>query len=130
MEDRYVIPCDRAKTGVLSGRTGTFRVLLEPQACGARHFSLLVNTMNAGIRGDAHKHEDSEHGWYILSGRGTLYIEDRPYRLEPGTAAYVPINVIHSLEADPDEDLTYVVVYAPPGPEQKLIENGEKAFVK
>jgi hypothetical protein len=29
---------------------------------------------------------------------------------------------------DPEEDLTYVLIYAPPGPEQKLKEKGAHAF--
>jgi hypothetical protein len=36
--------------------------------------------------------------------------------------------VLHKVDADPDEDLTYVVIYAPPGPEQLLKQKGARAF--
>ncbi|MFC1798857.1 cupin domain-containing protein, partial [Thermodesulfobacteriota bacterium] len=69
-----------------------------------------------------------EHCWYILSGKGTVYMEDEPTRIGPETAIFTPAGVMHKVEVDPDEDLTYVVIYAPPGPEQKLKENGATAF--
>jgi len=36
--------------------------------------------------------------------------------------------MLHKIVVGPDEDLTYVVVYAPPGPEQQLKKLGEHAF--
>ena len=47
---KYVVPLKEAITGVLHGRAGTFRILMDEETSGARHFSLLVNTMNAGVR--------------------------------------------------------------------------------
>jgi hypothetical protein len=41
---------------------------------------------------------------------------------------YAPAGILHQLDVGPDEDLTYVVVYAPPGPEQELKKFGAKAF--
>lgn len=128
MEKRYVVPLKDAVTGVLHGRAGTFRVLIDEESSGAKHFSLLVNTMKAGMQGSEHKHEDNEHCWYILSGTGTMYIEGKPAKIGPDMAVFAPANIMHRIDVDPDEDLTYVLVYAPPGPEQKLKESGEHAF--
>ncbi len=90
--------------------------------------NLLVNTIKAGVQGSEHKHEDNEHCWYILSGTGTMYIEGKPSKIGPEMAVFAPANTTHRIDADPDEDLTYVLIYAPPGPEQKLKERGEHAF--
>jgi mannose-6-phosphate isomerase-like protein (cupin superfamily) len=103
-------------------------VPLKDAVTGAKHFSLLVNTMKAGIKGGEHKHTDNEHCWYILSGTGTMYIEGQSYRIEPQMAVFAPANKMHRIDVDPDGDLTYVLVYAPPGPEQQLKEKGEHAF--
>ncbi len=127
MEKKPVVALKDAVTGVLHGGGGTFRVLIDEESSGAKHFSLLVNTMNAGVKGSPHKH-DVEHCWYILSGRGTMFIQDRSFEIAPEMAVFAPANVLHRIEVGSDEDLTYVVVYAPPGPEQLLKERGEHAF--
>ena len=127
MEKKYVVALKDAVTGFLPSRTGTFRVLIDEEASGAKNFSLLINTMNAGVNGVEHKHE-VEHCWYILSGRGTMYIVGEPYELEPEMAVYAPAETMHRIDVGPDEDLTYVLIYAPPGPEQQLKKSGEHAF--
>ena len=127
MEKKFVVALKEAVTGVLHGGAGTFRVLIDEEISGAKHFSLLVNTMNAGVKGSEHKH-DVEHCWYILSGRGTMYINGEPFEIGPEMGVFAPANVLHKIDVGPDEDLTYVVIYAPPGPEQLLKQRGERAF--
>jgi mannose-6-phosphate isomerase-like protein (cupin superfamily) len=127
MEKKYVVALKDAVTGVLHGNAGTFRVLIDEEASGAKHFSLLINTMNAGVKGAEHKHE-VEHCWYVLSGRGTMYIAGEAYDLEPEMAVYAPADTMHRIDVGPDEDLNFVVIYAPPGPEQLLKKAGAHAF--
>ena len=127
MGKKYIVPLNEAITGTLHGANGTFRILIDEPVSGAKNFSLLVNTSNAGTKGAAHKH-DVEHCWYILSGKGTVFMEDEPTRIGPEMAIFTPAGVMHKVEVDPDEDLTYVVIYAPPGPGQKLKEKGASAF--
>jgi mannose-6-phosphate isomerase-like protein (cupin superfamily) len=126
-EQQYVVALKDAVTGVLHGGGGTFRILIDKEVGGAKNFSCLVNTMFKGVKGDPHKHE-VEHLWYILSGRGTMYLKGKAYEVGPEMAVYAPAGEIHSIDVGPDEDLTYVVVYAPPGPEQLLKQRGAKAF--
>jgi len=127
MEKKYVVPLKEAITGVLHGGIGTFRILIDEETSGARHFSLLVNTSRAGAKGSEHSH-DVEHCWYVLSGKGTMYLEGKSYRIEPQMAIYTPAHKLHKIDVDPEEDLTYVVIYAPPGPEQLLKQKGARAF--
>jgi len=127
MEKKYVVSIDEAISGVLHGNAGTFRILIDEKISGAQHLSLLVNTSKAGAKGSEHKH-DVEHCWYILSGSGTIYIEGEPYRIKPECAVYVPAGKMHRHEVDPEQDMTYVVIYAPPGPEKDLLEKGAHAF--
>lgn len=127
MEKKYIVPLNEAVTGVLHGGVGTFRILIDEQTSGAKNFSLLVNTTRAGAKGSEHTH-DVEHCWYVLSGKGTMYLDGKSSRIEPQTAIYTPAHVLHKVEVDPEEDLTYVVIYAPPGPEQLLKQKGARAF--
>jgi mannose-6-phosphate isomerase-like protein (cupin superfamily) len=48
--------------------------------------------------------------------------------MEPEMAVFAPANKMHRIDVDPEEDLTYVLIYAPPGPEKKLKEKGAQAF--
>jgi len=124
---KYVVPLKEAITGVLHGRAGTFRILIDEETSGAKHFSLLVNTLDAGKVSDEHKH-DVEHCWYVLSGKGTMIIGGESFPVGPDMAIFAPAHTLHQIIVGPDEDLTFIVVYAPPGPEQKLKKLGEHAF--
>lgn len=127
MGKQYVVALKDAVTGVLHGGVGTFRILIDEERSGAKHFSCLVNTMRAGSKGAEHKH-DVEHCWYILSGKGTMYIEGRAFEIGPDMAVFAPAETLHRIDVGPDGDLTYVVFYAPPGPEKLLKERGAHAF--
>ena len=127
MKKKLIVPLKEAVTGVLHGGAGTFRVLIDEEISGAKHFSLLVNTSNAGTKGSAHAHE-VEHCWYILSGKGTMYMNNEAFEIGPEMAIFAPAHILHKVDVGPEEDLTYVVIYAPPGPEQQLKQKGAKAF--
>ena len=129
MSQKRVYSLKEAQTGELHGGAGTFRVLIDKDMGGAKHLSFLVNTSKAGATGKPHKH-DVEHVWYVLSGSGTIFFEDdeEGQRMEPNCAVYTPANTIHHHRVDPAQDMTYIVVYAPPGPEQQLKAKGTQAF--
>jgi quercetin dioxygenase-like cupin family protein len=114
MEKKYVVPLSKAVLKDMHGGSGTARILIDEEISGARNFTLMVNTLKAGAESPEHKH-DAESGWYFLSGTGTIYIDGKQFKIGPQEAAFAPGNALHKLEAGPDEDLTYVIIYAPPG---------------
>lgn len=128
MTDKYVVPLEQADTGVLAGGEGTYRILIDQMNCGAKNYSMLINTMKAGATGSNHMHEHAEHCFYILSGSGKILIEGEPHALKPNCGVYVPARTMHQTIADEGEDLTYVVIYSPPGPEKELRKKGAGAF--
>ena len=103
----------------VAGGGGIFRILIDEETSGAKHFSLLVNEMAPGYKGKEHSHE-VEHCWYILQGKGIIRMGCKEYFIKQGDAVYAPIGLQHSVECTGDESLRYVVVYAPPGPEKEL----------
>jgi mannose-6-phosphate isomerase-like protein (cupin superfamily) len=118
---RYVVSESEAVKGKLPvpGGGGRFQIFIDEEISGAKHFSLLVNEMAPGYRGKEHSHA-VEHCWYILQGRGIIRMAGETYSIKPGDAVFAPIGMPHSVECIGDEPLRYVVVYAPPGPEQEL----------
>lgn len=127
MTKKVVVVLKDAVTGVLAGGKVTYRVPIDEESSDAQDFSLLVNTSNAGKKGARHKH-DVEHCWYILSGKETIYIGGQAFEIEPKMAIYAPPNVLHKLDVNPEKEITYVVVYTLPGPEQKLKRKGVHIF--
>ncbi|MBX5492342.1 MAG: cupin domain-containing protein [Chloroflexi bacterium] len=129
MARRYVVRDEDGVTGKLPvpGGGGTFRILLDRELGGAQHFSLLLNEIQPGYVGAYHQH-DVEHAWYILQGRGTMWIDDVAYEIGPHMAVYAPAGVPHKVASTGGEPLRYLVVYAPPGPEQELRARGEQAY--
>ena len=127
MKRKLIYRLDEAQTGVLHGGAGIYRILIDEEMGGAENFSLLQSTSKAGAKGKEHSHK-VEHCWYILSGTGTFFMDGEPHRIGPNMAIFIPKGVPHRMEIDPDEDLIYMVIYAPPGPEQLLKEKQEHAF--
>jgi mannose-6-phosphate isomerase-like protein (cupin superfamily) len=38
----------------------------------------------------------------------------------PNTVVFIPAGAMHFMWASKEEDFTYIIVYAPPGPEKEL----------
>jgi quercetin dioxygenase-like cupin family protein len=127
MGKRLIIDLKDAKTGVLHGGQVTFRILIDKKTTGANNFSMLANTSKAGSKGSEHKH-DVEHGFYILSGTGVIYLDGKPEKISPRKAVFVPAGTLHRIDVDVGEDMHYIVIYSPPGPEEELYQKGERAF--
>ena len=111
---KFVVPLQEAVTGPLHVNWGISRRLIDDDACGARHFSMYVNTLKAGLKTEDIRH-DTEQGWYILSGSGKIHMEGKTQAIGTQMAIFAPATGgVHRFEVDPGEDMTYVLVFAPP----------------
>lgn len=126
-EKKILVSLEDVTSGVLHGNAGTFRIYIDGPTCGAKNFSLLQNTIKAGAEGSEHRH-DEEHCFYVLSGTGTMYVDGKAYPMKPKSAIFVPPNALHKPVVDPGSDLDVLVIYSPPGPDQKLRNRQERAF--
>ena len=126
---RLVVPLSDAVTGKLpvAGGGGTYRILLDEAIAGTKHFALLHNEMAPGYRGSEHAHE-VEQCFYVVGGRGIFTIGGVRHEVGPETAVHIPAGVLHRVESVGTEPLSYITVYAPPGPEQDLRTRGYQAF--
>jgi len=123
VERKVAIQLKDAVTGPMQGGRGTFRIFIDQETCGARRLSLLMNTLQGGTETAGHRHEE-ESCFFILSGRGAVSVEGETFEVAPQTAVFVPARAMHRIDACPGEDLTYIMIYAPPGPEQQLKSQG------
>jgi mannose-6-phosphate isomerase-like protein (cupin superfamily) len=113
--------------GDLLANGGKFNLLVDRERGGAQHFSLLLNEIAPNYSSTEHQH-DVEHCWFILSGRGRMFMEGQEWELKPDVAVFAPALVPHRIESYGPEPLRYLVIYAPPGPEQDLLQKGYGAF--
>lgn len=127
MGKRYVVPFSDGVGGDMPVPGGKFKILIDEELSGAQQFSLLINEIPAGHQGGYHQHE-VEHGWYILQGRGTIWIADEAFEIGPEMAVFAPARIPHKMASHGPEPLRYVVVYAPAGPERELRERGARAY--
>jgi mannose-6-phosphate isomerase-like protein (cupin superfamily) len=61
-------------------------------------------------------HTGYDEIYYVLSGTGTVMLNSEPTRLQPGSVVVIPSGVSHSLEADPGQELEFVIFGSPPIP--------------
>ncbi len=65
-------------------------------------------------QGSPHVHTGYDEVYFVLSGRGTITLDRDTYPLRPGTAVVIPAGVPHSLRAEPDDELEFVIFGTPP----------------
>lgn len=119
----YVIHVKDAKEKLAHGGSVMAKILIDEESCGAKNFSFLVNTMEAGLNcnqtGKGHTH-DVEHCLFGLSGKGGISIEGKRHKVEPNVAVFVPAGARHFVWAMEETDFTYIIIYSPPGPEKEI----------
>ena len=65
-------------------------------------------------KGTPHLHTGYDEVYYVLSGTGTITLGQETHPLRPGSVAVIPAGVPHSLEAQPGQQLEFVIFGTPP----------------
>jgi mannose-6-phosphate isomerase-like protein (cupin superfamily) len=65
-------------------------------------------------KGTPHLHTGYDEVYYVLSGNGTITLGQETHPLRPGSVAVIPAGVLHSLEAEPGQELEFVIFGTPP----------------
>jgi mannose-6-phosphate isomerase-like protein (cupin superfamily) len=74
------------------------------------HFSFRKRVLRPGSGIGYHEqHEDEVY--YVLSGRGVMTLDDKPYDVTPGTAILTRTGSSHSLKQAGGEDLVVIITY-------------------
>jgi len=64
--------------------------------------------------GTLHVHTSYDEVYYVLAGTGTITLGQDTHPLRPGSVAVIPAGVPHSLEAEPGQELEFVIFGTPP----------------
>lgn len=101
-----------------AGSGAVVKFLATPNGQGTQSAFVAHLTVKAG--GKVPEHRDAtEEFLYVLSGKGTIWIDDARFEVKPGSLIYTPANAKVKFEAGPDQDVAVLQVFAPPGPEKK-----------
>lgn len=105
---------------VVHAVTAPLRVLLTAaQNDGA--LGVVEMEMTAGSAGPPlHRHPTHGEGFYVLAGRPTLQVGDDVVVAEPGTWAFAPRHVAHTLANHGTADARLLCLFAPGGFERRF----------
>ncbi len=67
-------------------------------------------------RGKPHFHRGYAEAYFVLGGRGRILLDGVEKALRPGAVVVVPAGTVHSLEAEGEEPLEFVIFGVPPVP--------------
>ena len=88
---------------------GLKRAVLIGEHTGSTHTGLsLVELADGHVDNHLHSFETT---FYVLSGKPTLYLDDRGVRLEPGACGAIPVGMSHAWRAD--EQATWIEMASP-----------------
>ena len=59
-------------------------------------------------------HTGYDEIYYVVSGTGTIALDGETSPLRPGSVVVIPAGATHSVEADPGQELEFVIFGAPP----------------
>lgn len=84
------------------------------KAMQAQYMAFGVADFPPNAHAPMHVHPNEEEIIYILTGRGEIYFDGVPEPVEPGSVAYVPVGVEHSINNQSDEVMKLAYVFSPP----------------
>ena len=74
-------------------------------------FRAVVITLSPGQAQTVHMHPETSHAWFIVSGSGTVTMEDgKTERIAAGQFAVHPRNSVHGLTNDTNENLCFIAL--------------------
>jgi mannose-6-phosphate isomerase-like protein (cupin superfamily) len=101
-------------TPVQSPSGETIREYMGNAAGGATQHSLAQITLPPGGSAPRHYHPANEESYLILSGTGRVTLDDETRSVSTGDAIAIPINVVHTIINDSQEDLVFLAICVPP----------------
>ena len=77
------------------------------------NLEVFLTEFPAGSKAEMDVHPDSEHAFFVLSGKGKWVVEGEEYELEPEMFLWMPKGAKHANWVVGDETLRVIVLFAP-----------------
>ncbi|MEI6812361.1 MAG: cupin domain-containing protein [Actinobacteria bacterium] len=95
-------------------------VLATPDNGTAKDVAIGLSAIPAGLSTEEHFHPAEEIAT-VLAGKGTIYIDDVPFEVGPGSVIYTPSMARHRTEVTGDEVYLSWWMYSPAGSESRWL---------
>ncbi|HIE09412.1 MAG TPA: cupin domain-containing protein [Armatimonadetes bacterium] len=92
----------------------TIREIASPRNSSLKNTSLAEATVPPGMRTKRHYHKASEEVYYILEGRGVMWLEGEEREVGPGDAVVIPPGRSHQIFNPGPGDLVFLCICSPP----------------
>ena len=118
-------PVVEVKDGIeFRGLGALVKRVIYPELTGVKGATLAIVYINPGEEIVLHSHPEEEL-YYIISGTGTVTLDDEEHPVGPGSAVYIAGNRVHGQRPTGNEPLYMVAVITPPfqpGARPNLVE--------
>lgn len=88
----------------------TFRTVLA----NGKHVQIVVMDVKPGEDIGKEVHPDNDQVLYLVSGKGTVYLNGEESEFNPGDAVLVPAGTEHNFTTVGDESMKIITTYSPP----------------
>ncbi len=106
------VPREDAVVHHLPGRD--WHLCIGPENSNAKGLTLGVAVFPEGSAPPGHVHDAAEEVIYIVSGHGELVSPEGTEKLEPGTAVYIPMGLLHATVSNGPGPLELISAFSPP----------------
>ena len=97
-----------SQTEAISCPYGSTRRVLSGEQEGIANIHVITVA-----QGNPHYHKGYDEVYFVLDGYGWIKVDGERYSLEPGTVVSIPRGVVHSLKAEGDSPLQFVIFGVP-----------------
>lgn len=87
---------------------------LAPGQHGSKGLAVTWVECAPGSQQPSHSHPDSEQVYVIVSGRGTMLVDDASREVGPGDTIFIPPGSRHAIRNDSGEQLVFASAASPP----------------
>ena len=91
----------------------TIREIAAPRNSSLKNSSLAEATVPPGARTKRHFHKASEEIYYVLEGRGVMWLEGEEREISPGDAIIIPPGSQHQIYNPGPGNLVFLCICSP-----------------
>jgi len=95
-------------------------VLATPDNGTAKDIAIGLSAIPSGLSTEEHFHPAEEVAT-VLSGHATVFIDDIPFKVGPGSVIFTPSNARHRTQVDQGEIFLSWWIYSPAGSESRWL---------
>lgn len=94
---------------------GPIKPIINSKTAGSKNLVFALGVFDSGEELVPHIHPQSEEVYYVLQGKGTVYLgeERKEIQIEPEMALYIPPGTIHAIMNTSQQRLTVAFFIAP-----------------